>query len=358
MNDGLLSPYKLRGITFRNRIAVSPMCQYSCEDGFANEWHFVHLGSRAIGGAALVIAEATAVEPEGRISSADLGLWKDEHIEPLRTIARFIKENGAVPGIQIAHAGRKASTDVPWFGGNPISAVNGGWQPVAPSAIPFSPEYNRPAELSIADIRSSIQSFAASARRAIVAGFEVVEIHAAHGYLINEFLSPLSNTRADVYGGTFENRTRFAREVIQAVRRELPDDFPLFLRISASDWVDGGWTVADSVDFSRAAAALGVDLIDCSSGGNSPAQQIPLGPGYQVPFAEAIRRETGIPTGAVGMITEALQADDIIRSGKADMVLLAREMLRDPYWPIHAAQQLGGTAEVPAQYARAFPARR
>ncbi len=331
------------------------MCEYSCEDGFANDWHFVHLGSRAVGGAALVIAEATAVEPRGRISPADLGLWKDEQTPPLRRIAAFIKSQGAVPGIQIAHAGRKASTHVPWQGGKPLTEAEGAWEAVAPSALALIPGYPAPHALVKDEIRSIVDSFAATTSRAVAAGFEVLEIHAAHGYLINEFMSPLANVRTDEYGGSFDNRTRFAREVIQAVRREWPDHLPLFVRISSTDWVDGGWTADDSVRFAQAAKSWGVDLIDCSSGGISPAQQIPLVPGYQVQFAERLRREAGIPTGAVGLIIHPKQADDIIRNDQADLVLLAREFLRDPYWPIHAAQTLGVDIAIPRQYTRAYP---
>jgi 2,4-dienoyl-CoA reductase-like NADH-dependent reductase (Old Yellow Enzyme family) len=351
----LFSPLTIRGITFRDRIAVSPMCQYSSDDGFANDWHLVHLGSRAAGGAALVITEASAVEARGRISPKDLGIWKDEHIENLARIARFVKAQGAVPGIQIAHSGRKGSTRVPWEGDAPVSREQGGWQTVAPSPVPFRPGEPVPAELSGADIRAIVGTFAAAARRAQEAGFEVVEIHGAHGYLINEFLSPLSNHRTDEYGGPFENRARFALETVTAVRAAWPENLPLFLRISASEWVDGGWNVDDSVALATKVRRLGVDLVDCSSGGNSPDARIQLGPGYQVPFAERIRREAGVLTGAVGMITDARQADEIIRAGQADLVLMAREFLRDPYWPLHAAPVLQAKAAVPVQYLRAFP---
>jgi 2,4-dienoyl-CoA reductase-like NADH-dependent reductase (Old Yellow Enzyme family) len=351
----LFSPLTIRGITFRNRIAVSPMCQYSSDDGFANDWHLVHLGSRAAGGAALVIAEASAVEARGRISPQDLGIWKDEHIENLTRITRFVKAQGAVPGIQIAHAGRKGSTRVPWEGEAVVSREQGGWQTVAPSPVPFRSGEPVPAELSKAEIRALVEAFAAAAQRAHAAGFEVVEIHGAHGYLVNEFLSPLSNHRTDEYGGPFENRTRFALEIVTAVRAAWPENLPLFLRISASEWVDGGWNVDDSVALATKVRSLGVDLVDCSSGGNSPDARIQLGPGYQVPFAERIRREAGVLTGAVGMITDAHQADEIIRAGRADLVLMAREFLRDPYWPLHAAPILQTEASVPLQYARAFP---
>jgi 2,4-dienoyl-CoA reductase-like NADH-dependent reductase (Old Yellow Enzyme family) len=351
----LFSPLTIRGVTFRNRIAVSPMCQYSSDDGFANDWHLVHLGSRAAGGAALVIAEASAVEARGRISPQDLGIWKDEHIENLARIAAFVKARGAVPGIQIAHAGRKGSTRVPWEGGASIFLEQGGWQTVAPSSVPFRPGEPAPAALSQAEIHTIVDAFAAAARRARTAGFEVLEIHGAHGYLINEFLSPLANHRTDDYGGPFENRARVALEVAAAVRAAWPENLPLFMRISASDWVDGGWTLDDSVALATRVRTLGVDLVDCSSGGNSPDAKIQLGPGYQVPFAERVRRDAGVLTGAVGMITDARQADEIVRAGRADLVLMAREFLRDPYWPLHAAPILQAQTAVPVQYLRAFP---
>ncbi len=331
------------------------MCQYSCEDGFASDWHLIHLGSRAVGGAGLVMAEATAVENRGRISPWDLGIWKDEHIEPLARVAHFLKQHGAAPGIQLAHAGRKASTDVPWRGGHPLSASAGGWQPVAPSPIAFDKGYPVPAELSVSDIHTVVQAFAAAAKRALKAGFEVVELHGAHGYLIHEFLSPISNQRGDEYGGTLENRMRFPIEVVKAVRAVWPGNLPLFLRISATDWVAGGWTPEDSVKLACAVGPLGVDLIDCSSGGTSAQAAIPLAPGYQVPFAEKIRTEAGVLTGAIGLITEPAQADSIIREERADLVLLAREFLREPYWPIKAAKVLNGSVAVPVQYGRAFP---
>jgi 2,4-dienoyl-CoA reductase-like NADH-dependent reductase (Old Yellow Enzyme family) len=350
----LFTPLQIRDVRFRNRIAVSPMCEYSCVDGMANDWHFVHLGSRAVGGAGAVIAEATAVEQRGQISPADLGLWNETQIEPLRRIAAFVKDHGAVPGIQLAHAGRKASTDKPWLGGKPLTAANGAWQPVAPSAIPFSPQHATPHELSLAEIDEVVRAFGASAQRALSAGFQLLEIHGAHGYLLHEFLSPLSNTRKDEYGGSLENRMRFAQRVIAAVRAVWPERLPLFLRISATDWVEGGWSADDSVQLAGLAKSQGVDLIDCSSGGTSAGASIPLGPGYQVPFAEKIRREAAIATGAVGLITDARQADAIIRTAQADIILLARELLRDPYWPIHAALELGAAAPIPPQYARAF----
>jgi 2,4-dienoyl-CoA reductase-like NADH-dependent reductase (Old Yellow Enzyme family) len=351
----LFAPLKIRSLTFPNRIAVSPMCEYSSVDGFANDWHFVHLGSRAVGGAALVMAEATAVTADGRITHADLGIWKDEHIGQLSRIAGFIKSQGAVPGMQLAHAGRKASCQVPWDGGKaiPPKAPNG-WQVAAPSPIPFLEGDPTPHELTIAEIQQITDAFVAAARRALDAGFEVLELHGAHGYLINEFLSPLSNHRTDEYGGSFENRIRFPLEVIKAVRDEIGPHLPLFLRISATDWVPGGWTIEDSVGLARHASTAGVDLIDASSGGNSPAAKIPVGPGYQVPFAKQIRAEAGILTGAVGMITEPEQANAILLNGDADLVLLAREMLRDPYFPMHAAQKLGVPVLAPKQYMRAF----
>ncbi len=351
----LFSPLQIRDVVFKHRIVVSPMCQYSCEDGFANDWHLVHLGSRAIGGASLVFTEATAVEARGRISPWDLGIWKDEHIEPLARIARFLKQHGAVPGIQLAHAGRKASTDVPWRGSRPLSLAEGAWQPVAPSPIPFNAGYPLPAELSVSDIRAVVEAFRAAAKRSLEAGFEVIELHGAHGYLIHEFVSPLSNERTDRYGGSLQNRMRFPIEVVEAVRSVWPERLPLFFRISATDWMEGGWTLDDSVELARAVRPLGVDAIDCSSGGTAPQAIIPLEPGYQVPFARRIRRDTGILTAAVGLITEPLQADSIIRDGSADFVVLAREFLREPYWPIKAAQRLGAEISVPVQYGRALP---
>ncbi len=352
--QNLFSPLSIRSIGFRNRIVVSPMCQYSCEDGFATDWHLVHLGSRAVGGAALVMAEASAVEARGRISPADLGIWKDDHIENLSRIASFIKKQGAVPGIQIAHAGRKASTAVPWQGGRAIPQGEGGWQPVAPSPIPFYEGDPAPAELTKTEIQNIVEAFVSAARRARTAGFEVLEIHGAHGYLIHEFLSPLSNQRSDEYGGSFENRARFPCEIAQAVRAAWPESLPLFTRISATDWAEGGWDIEQSVRFSACLRDLGVDLIDCSSGGAVSYQKIELKPGYQVPFAERIRRETGVLTGAVGLITEARQADEIIRNGQADITLIARQMLRDPYFALHAAKETAEGAPVPVQYSRAF----
>jgi 2,4-dienoyl-CoA reductase-like NADH-dependent reductase (Old Yellow Enzyme family) len=353
---GLFEPLTIRSITFRNRIFVSPMCQYSCEDGFANDWHFVHLGSRAVGGAGLVIAEATAVESRGRISPQDLGLWSDAHIEPLARIVRFIHSQGAVAGIQLAHAGRKASTLRPWDGAGRVDEKCGGWKDVvAPSASRFAPDYPMPVELSAEGIAGVVRAFGDAARRAGEAGYRVVEIHAAHGYLLNSFVSPLTNHRVDEYGGSFENRTRIVREVAEAVRRNWPEQYPLFIRISATDWTEGGWDVEQSVELARSLRPLGVDLVDCSSGGNIASAKIPLAPGYQTLFAAQIRQETGMLTGAVGLITSAVQAEQILRSGQADVVLLARQMLRDPYWPLHAAIELGRTESWPVQYLRAAP---
>src|ERR1700731_452816 len=352
----LFDPLAIRDITFANRVFVSPMCQYSSTDGYASDWHFVHLGSRAVGGAGLVLTEATAVLPEGRISPQDLGIWMDDHIEPLARVVRFIHEQGSVAGMQLAHAGRKASTYAPGKGHGRIPESEGGWDNVvAPSALPFSADYPMPKALSIDGIKNIVSAFAAAARRACEAGFRVIEIHAAHGYLIHEFLSPLSNQRTDSYGGSFENRTRILREVVDAVRKVWPERAPLFVRISGTDWVDGGWDIQQSVELARQLKPLGVDLIDCSSGGNVSNAKIPVGPGYQTPLAEQIRREAGIMTGAVGMITSPPQAECIIAEGKADAVLLAREFLRDPYWPLHSARELGQTASWPVQYLRAAP---
>lgn len=352
----LFSPLNIRGITLRNRIAVSPMCQYSCEDGFATDWHLVHLGSRAVGGAGLVIAEASAVVPEGRISPADLGIWKDEHIAPLARAAAFIKSQGSIAGIQLAHAGRKASTGAPWLGGAPLDVAHG-WTPIfAASPIPFADGYQAPVEMTKVQIASVVKAFVDAARRALQAGFELIELHFAHGYLGNSFLSPLSNQRTDEYGGSFENRTRIAREVVTAVRKLWPERLPLFMRISASDWADGGWTTEDSIALAKMVRPLGVDLVDCSSGGLVPYAKIPVGAGYQVPFARDVK-QTGILTGTVGMITSPMQADQIIRNGEADLVIMARELLRDPYWPLHAAKAVHQDIEWPKQYLRAKPAK-
>lgn len=349
----LFSPLQIRSIKLKNRIVVSPMCQYSAQDGFANDWHLVHLGSRAVGGAGLVIVEATGVTPEGRISPHDLGLWKDEHIAPLKRITTFIEAQGSVPGIQLAHAGRKSSLTEPWNGDRQITEEEGGWQTLAPSAIPFSADRATPKEMTTDDIKGIVDTFATAAERAVVAGFKVLEIHGAHGYLINEFLSPLSNKRTDEYGGSFESRTLFLRQIIEAVRGVWPEEYPLFLRISASDWEDCGWTVEDSKRLAGIVGPMGVDLIDCSSGGNSSTAKIPAKPGYQVPFAAAVR-ETGIATGAVGIIVTAQQAEEILEAGHADLIFMARELLRDPYFPLHAAAELGyDDMPWPVQYERA-----
>jgi 2,4-dienoyl-CoA reductase-like NADH-dependent reductase (Old Yellow Enzyme family) len=332
------------------------MCEYSSEDGFAGDWHFVHLGSRAVGGAGLVMSEASAVEERGRITPGDLGIWKDAHVEPLARIVRFIEAHGAVPGMQLAHAGRKASCAVPWVGGRGLQTNEGGWEPIAPSALAFSPETILPRAMSEGDIRAVQEAFVAATKRALIAGYRWLELHFAHGYLAHTFLSPLSNVREDQYGGTFENRIRFVLETTRAIRAIWPEHFPLAARLSCTDWVAGGWTAEDSVALSRHLRAEGVDLVDCSSGGLVPHARIPVGPSYQVPFARQIRAEAGVPTAAVGMITEAAQADAIVRSGDADLVLLAREMLRDPYWPLHAALALGQPQRrrIPNQYLRAF----
>lgn len=354
MSSHLFSPLTLRGVTLPNRIAVSPMCQYSAEDGFANDWHLVHLGSRAVGGAGLVILEATAVVPEGRISSADLGIWKDEHVAPLRRITRFIEQQGAVPGIQLAHAGRKASVLRPWDGpAASVPVAEGGWLPQAPSALAFDSTYTEPHALTVDEIAALVQAFADAAQRALAAGFKVIELHGAHGYLGHQFLSPLSNRRSDQYGGSFENRIRFLLETVQATRAVWPAELPLLVRLSATDWTEGGWSADDTVALSARLRELGVDLVDVSTGGNLPSAAIPVGPGYQTSFAARVKAEAGIATGTVGMITEAIQAEHVLRTGQADLVLLARELLRDPYWPLHAAQQLREDVAWPPQYVRA-----
>jgi 2,4-dienoyl-CoA reductase-like NADH-dependent reductase (Old Yellow Enzyme family) len=351
----LFHPLVLRAVTLRNRIAVSPMCQYSAHDGMANDWHLVHLGSRAVGGAGLVVFEATAVEARGRISPADLGLWDDRQVEPLARIVRFVEAHGAVACLQLAHAGRKASVAPPWEGGKPVPDVAGGWRPVAPSPIPFASEHPVPDTLDLAGIRGVVSAFAGAARRARAAGFRAIEVHAAHGYLLHQFLSPLSNRREDGYGGSLEHRTRLVREVVAAVRAEWPEPLPVLVRISATDWVPGGWDPDQSVELCRVLASLGVDLVDVSSGGTSAAAQVPAGPGYQAAFAERIRREAAIATGAVGMIVSPEQADHVIRSGQADVVLLAREMLRDPYFALRASVALKQDGPWPRQYLRAKP---
>ncbi|HKO56695.1 MAG TPA: NADH:flavin oxidoreductase/NADH oxidase [Thermoanaerobaculia bacterium] len=352
-SSALLSSFSLRSVTFRNRVFVSPMCQYSSENGFPTPWHLVHLGSRAVGGAGLVMVEASAVSPIGRITAWDSGLWTDEHAEAFRPIVQFIEEAGAVAGIQIAHAGRKASTEKPWRGGRPITEGPHSWTTVAPSAIPFRDGDPLPHELTAAEIEEVVGQFARSAELALMAGFRVLEIHAAHGYLLHEFLSPLCNQRHDAYGGSLENRMRLTLRVAEEVRRRWPEPLPFFVRISATDWAVGGWDLEQSIALCRRLKELGVDLIDCSSGGAVPHAKIELGPGYQVPFARAIRAAADIPTGAVGLITDAKQAEQIIVTGDADCVLLARQFLRDPYFPLHAARELGVEMEWPPQYGRA-----
>ncbi|MEO6228181.1 MAG: NADH:flavin oxidoreductase/NADH oxidase [Thermomonas sp.] len=350
----LFDPLNLGDVTLRNRIAISPMCEYSAVDGVPNDWHLVHLGSRAVGGAGLVFTEATAVSPEGRISPADTGLWNDAQQAAWKRIAAFISEQGAVPGIQLAHAGRKASTDVSWRGGKPLGCAHGGWTPVAPTALPFADGYPTPMALDAAGIRKVVADFVAATVRARDAGFRVIELHAAHGYLLHEFLSPLSNQRRDEYGGSLENRARLLREIVCAVRLQWAAPKPLVVRVSATDWVDGGWDVEQSVLLARWLKEDGVDLIDCSSGGNVPHADIPVGPGYQVPFASRIRREAGIATGAVGLITTGEQAAAILSNGDADIILIARESLRDPYFPRRAAVALGVEIEAPVQYRRSW----
>lgn len=355
----IFDEFTLRGVTLRNRIGVSPMCEYSANEGMPNDWHLVHLGSRAVGGAGLVIAEATAVEPRGRISPQDTGIWSDAHAEAWAWITHFLASQGATAGVQLAHAGRKGSTARPWEevrGQAGVDDAQGGWEPVGPSALAFDAGYRVPHELTTGEITDVVQAFAESARHSDAAGFDWLELHGAHGYLMHQFLSPLSNTRTDAYGGSFENRIRFALEVTRAVRAVWPDRKPLTVRLSCTDWTEGGWTLEETVELSRRLKAEGTDLIDCSTGGNVPHARIPVGAGYQVPFAEAVRREAGIATAAVGMITAPAQADEILRNGRADLVLLARESLRDPYWPLHAARVLGQPDKVmpPVQYARAF----
>jgi 2,4-dienoyl-CoA reductase-like NADH-dependent reductase (Old Yellow Enzyme family) len=350
----LFSPLKIKNIELKNRLMVSPMCEYSSEDGFANDWHLVHLGSRAVGGAALVMTEATAVSAEGRITAGDLGIYKDEHIAKLKQITDFIHLHGAVAGMQLAHAGRKASHVEPWNGGRQIPTDSpGGWTTLAPSAIAFTEQEEPPLELDKAGIEKVKADFKTAAIRAIAAGFKVIELHGAHGYLLHEFLSPLSNFRTDEYGGPFENRIRLLLEIIEAVQQVWPKENPLFVRISASDWTEGGWNADDSVALAKILKDKGVDLVDCSSGGNVPHAKIPVGPGYQVEFAEWIRKETGVLTGAVGMITGVKQADDIIQHGQADLVIMARQLLRDPYFPLRAAHELGHDVIWPVQYVRA-----
>jgi 2,4-dienoyl-CoA reductase-like NADH-dependent reductase (Old Yellow Enzyme family) len=350
----LFSPLTIKDITLRNRVVISPMCEYSSVDGFANDWHLVHLGSRAVGGAGLIIQEATAVSPEGRISPDDMGIWKDEHIEKLAQIVHFIHSHGAVAGIQLAHAGRKASVASPWKGGKQIKpADDGGWKTVAPSAIPFFENDDAPLALNTEGIKKVIDDFKLAAQRALEVGYKVIEIHAAHGYLLHEFLSPLSNQRRDEYGGSFENRIRLILQIVDAVHDAWPKNLPLFMRISATDWVEGGWDIEQSVKLAAILKDKGVDLIDCSSAGNVPGAKIPVGPGYQVPFAERIKKETSILTGAVGLITTAVQAEEILTGNQADLIVIARQSLRDPYFPLHAAKELGDDIAWPNQYLRA-----
>ena len=349
----LFTPLTLRGVTLRNRIMVSPMCQYSCEDGYATDWHLVHLGSRAVGGAGLVMVEATAVQAHGRISPHDMGIWKDDHVPALARIARFVEEQGAVPGIQLAHAGRKASVAAPWRGGGALDETHGGWPVVGPSAVAYAEGSPVPRPLSPADVAEVAEDFVRAAGRAREAGFKVVELHFAHGYLVHEFLSPLSNQRSDSYGGSLENRVRLAREITRAVRARWPEGLPLLARISTSDWAPGGWDVEQSVELARVLKSEGVDLVDCSSGGNIHSAKVDAGPGYLVPDAQRIRREAGVPTATVGFITSAQQAEQILRNGQADLVVLARQFLRDPYWPLHAAAELRAEVAWPPQYLRA-----
>ncbi|MFT4202763.1 MAG: NADH:flavin oxidoreductase/NADH oxidase [Chitinophagaceae bacterium] len=349
----LFSPLKIKSIELRNRIVVSPMCQYSAVDGFANNWHLVHLGSRAVGGAGLVFTEAIAVSPEGRISPDDLGIYKEEHVDFLKTITTFLEENGAVPGIQIAHAGRKASTYPEWKGSGKVPVENGGWTPVAPSEIPFSDNYATPTVLSIEEIKRIQNDFALAAQRALRAGFKVLEIHAAHGYLIHEFLSPLSNQRTDQYGGSFENRARFLLETVDAIQKVWPTDFPIFVRISATDWVENGWNEQESLHLAKLLEEKAIDVIDVSTGDTSPNAQIPVGAGYQLPFATLIKRNTNLTVGTVGLLTNASQAETILVNGDADLIFMARELLRDPYFPLHAAKEVHEDLAWPNQYRRA-----
>jgi 2,4-dienoyl-CoA reductase-like NADH-dependent reductase (Old Yellow Enzyme family) len=348
----LFSPLSLRSVTFRNRVFVSPMCMYSSDDGMPNDWHFVHLGSRAVGGAGFVCIEASGVSPEGRITPWDAGIWSPAHAKAWKPVARFIREHGAVPGIQLAHAGRKASCDRPWHGGKPLDAARGGWTTLGPSAVAFG-HYPPPREMTRDEIREVIAQFRDAALNALEAGFDVVEVHGAHGYLLHSFVSPLSNLRTDDYGGSFDNRVRLALEVARTVRDTWPADKPVLYRLSATDWYEAGWDVPQSIELAKRLKAIGIDLIDCSSGGNIHEQKIVLGPGYQVPFSEAIRAGAGMPTGAVGLISEAVQAEEIVAHGRADAVFLARASLRDPYWPRHAAKELGVPMEWPDPYKRA-----
>jgi 2,4-dienoyl-CoA reductase-like NADH-dependent reductase (Old Yellow Enzyme family) len=351
----LFDSFTLRDVTLPNRIVVSPMCQYSSLDGFANDWHLVHLGARAAGGAGLVMTEATAVTSAGRISPEDLGIWDDAHVGALSRIMRFVKGEGSVPGMQLAHAGRKGSTLRPWSGHGAVADADGGWQPLGPTVTPFHETYRVPRAMTPADIAAVIEAFRKAAGRALAAGAEVLEVHGAHGYLIHQFLSPLTNTRTDEYGGSLRNRFRLCEEVVDAVRSVWPERLPLFIRLSCTDWSDGGWDVEQTVELARTLRGRGVDLVDCSSGGNISGAVVPLSPGYQVPFAERVRRDAAIATGAVGLITTPRQANDIVARGQADCVLLARELLRHPYWPLDAATALGREITWPAQYLRAAP---
>jgi 2,4-dienoyl-CoA reductase-like NADH-dependent reductase (Old Yellow Enzyme family) len=351
----LFSEIKIKNITLKNRIVVSPMCEYSSTDGFANNWHLVHLGSRAVGGAGLVITEASAVSPEGRISIGDLGIWKDEHISKLKEITDFIHANNSIAGIQLAHAGRKASFDIPWENPQQLDEQHGGWATVAASAQPFNPTDKLPIALDIEAIEKVKSDFRSAAKRAIKAGFDVIEIHAAHGYLLHQFLSPLSNKRTDQYGGSLENRIRLLLETVASIQEVWPKENPLFVRISATDWAEGGWTADESIELSGLLKDKGVDVIDTSSGGLTLDQKIPLFAGYQVQFASAIKNKTGLITGAVGLITEAQQAEEILKNGDADLIFIARELLRDPYFPLHAATTLGDDIKWPSQYERAKP---
>ncbi|MGH9141460.1 MAG: NADH:flavin oxidoreductase/NADH oxidase [Vicinamibacterales bacterium] len=349
----LFEPLTLRSVTLSNRIVVSPMCQYSSIDGFSNDWHFVHLATRAVGGAALVMTEASAVTPDGRISPQDLGIYHNDHVDGLARCVDFIHRQKALAGTQLAHAGRKASTARPWEGGGAVTPEHGGWQPVGPMRERFADNYPMPRPATADDIARIVSAFAMAARRALEGGFDVVELHAAHGYLIHQFLSPLVNRRIDAYGGSYDNRVRLCLEIVDAIRGVWPERLPMFVRISATDWKEGGWDLEQAVELARRLRAHGVDLVDCSSGGAVHDQQIAVAPGYQVPFAERIRRDAGVQTGAVGLITSAEQADAIIKAGQADVVLIARELLRDPYWPLHAADDLGQRVPWPAQYLRA-----
>ena len=353
MKSMLFTPLTLRGVTLRNRIVLSPMCQYSAQEGQASDWHLVHLGARAAGGAGLVFTEAFAVSPQGRISPADLGIWDDSHIPALARLTAFIRAQGAVAGIQLAHAGRKASTQVPWRGGRPLTPAEGGWEPVGPTAVPFDQGYPVPRVASAAELEGIVEAFAAAAARACEAGFQVVEIHAAHGYLVHSFLSPLTNRRSDAWGDGFNGRLRLLAQIVQEVRGRWPAELPLFVRVSASDWVEGGWSADDTVALARSLAPLGVDLVDCSSGGLLPGVTIPAAPGYQVPFAERVRREAQVAAGAVGLITEPVQAEAIVSEGRADLVFLGRQLLREPSWPLRAARELGVEGPWPVQYLRA-----